>query len=196
MLHIYNLAVQLLLLAHLLDLTAHQQRFCLIFAHARARYLFVLLRTVVRGFLGFELPIAYGGGLFIIYCLGLLFEIIFNIQWGGYWWLVLIGTYILSLIYFIYEPGIRAKLKRKKVAWVLILYWKEKLVKSGKNEPSEREVELVRNMFMERVNAWAWSDPELWHNYFPEEEYPEYLFNIVDNFVEYWQNWKEKYDKG
>lgn len=140
-------------------------------------------------------PMAYAGGLFIIYCIGAIIDGIFEIQWGGYWWLVLIGAYVLSLIYFIYEPSIRANQKRKKIVWVLILYWKERLVESGKIEPSESEVKLVSDMLMERVNGWTWSDFELWNRYFPEEEYPKYLFNIVDNFMLYWQNWKDKYDK-
>jgi hypothetical protein len=77
-----------------------------------------------------------------------------------------------------------------------MLYWKEKLLEQTNIEPSDSEIESVRDMFMERVKARAWSDPELWDKYFPEEKYPEYFFNIVDNFIVYWQNQKNKYGKG
>ena len=75
----------------------------------------------------------------------------------------------------------------------LILYWKEQLAKQNKHQPSDKEIEEVREMFLERVKVWTWFDPELWIRYFPNEKYSEYLFSIVDNFMTYAENQKKKY---
>lgn len=134
-------------------------------------------------------------GLIIITLVGALDEAITKMQTAGYWWLILIGAYILSLIYFIYEPTIRQNHERKKVVNALILYWKDQLEKQTKPQPSDEEIELVREMLIERVKMWAWFDPELWTKYFPNEKYSKYLFGIVDNFMTYWENQKNKYEK-
>jgi len=134
-------------------------------------------------------------GLVIITLVGALDDAITKIQLAGYWWLILIGAYILSLIYFIYEPMIRRDHERKKVVNGLIFYWKEQLEKQGKSQPSDREIELVREMLLERIKIWAWFDPDLWNKYFPDENYSKYLFDVVDNFIAYWQHQKNKYEK-
>lgn len=84
--------------------------------------------------------------LIIITLIGSLDGVITKIQCAGYWWLILVIAYILSLIYFICESKIRQDLERKKVVNGLILYWKEQLEKQGKSQPSAKEVKLVREM--------------------------------------------------
>jgi nicotinamide riboside transporter PnuC len=49
-------------------------------------------------------------------------------------------------------------------------------------------------MLLERVEMWAWFNPEIWAKYFPEEIHSNYLFGIVDNFMLYWINPKNKYN--
>ena len=85
----------------------------------------------------------------------------------------------------------RRNREREKVVNSLILYWEEQLAKQNKPQPSDKEIEHVREIFLERVKVWAWSDPELWNRYFPDEEYSKYLFGIVDNFIVYWENRKK-----
>jgi len=109
---------------------------------------------------------------------------------AGYWWVILIAAYILSLIYFLYEPTFRRNREREKVVNGLILYWKEQLAKQNKPQPSDNEIEVVREEFLERVKIWAWFDPELWTKYFPDEKYSKYLFGVVDNFMACWENRK------
>lgn len=134
-------------------------------------------------------------GLIIITLAGALDDLITKMQCAGYWWLILILSYILSLIYFIYEPSVRQNIERKKVANALILYWKEQLEKQGKSQPSAKEVELVRDMLLERIKIWAWFDPDLWIKYFPDEKYSKHLFGTMDNFMIYWEQQKNKYEK-
>ena len=107
----------------------------------------------------------------------------------------MIGAYILSLIYVIYEPAVSKNRKRKKIAEALILYWQEQLEKQGQTQPSKKEEELVYEMLLERLKIWAWFEPELWNKYFPDENYSKYLFGMVDNFIVYWQQQKNKYEK-
>ena len=59
-------------------------------------------------------PIVSFVGLIIITLVGALDNLITRIQVAGYWWLILIGAYIISLIYFIYEPKINIKLKKSE----------------------------------------------------------------------------------
>lgn len=129
-------------------------------------------------------------GLIIITLVGALDDAITKIQMVGYWWLILIGVYIFTLIYFIYEPTIRQNHERKKVANALILYWKDQLEKQTKPQPPDKEIGLVYEMLIERVKVWAWFDPELWTKYFPDEKYPKSLFGIIDNFMTYWEQQK------
>ena len=140
-------------------------------------------------------PIVSFVGLIIVTFVGALDEAITKIQLAGYWWLILIGAYILSLVYFICEQTIRRNRKRKEVVNGLIIYWEEQLARQSKPQPSANTIESVREMFLERVKVWAWSDPELWTRYFPNEEYSKYLFGMVDNFVIYCENQKNKYGK-
>jgi hypothetical protein len=140
-------------------------------------------------------PVVSFVGLIIITLIGVLDDAITKVQIAGYWWLILIGAYILSLIYFIYEPTVRQNHERKKAVNALILYWKEQLEKQSKSQPSEKEIELVHEMLLERIKIWAWFDPELWNKYFPDENYSKYFFGIVDNFMAYWEHQKNKYKK-
>jgi len=129
-------------------------------------------------------------GLIIITLIGALDAAITIIQSAGYWWVILIVAYVLSLIYFLSEPAIRRNRERRKVVNGLILYWEEQLAKQNDPRPSDKETEVVREMFLERVKVWAWFDTELWTRYFPDEKYSKYLFGIADNFMEYWKNQK------
>jgi len=140
-------------------------------------------------------PIVSFIGIIIITLVGALDDAITKIQLAGYWWLILIMAYILSLIYFLCESKIRKNLERKKIVTGLILYWREKLEKQGKAQPSDEEIKLIHNMLLERFKIWAWFEPDLWIKYFPKEKYSKYLFDIVDNFIVYWQHQKEKYTK-
>lgn len=140
-------------------------------------------------------PIVSLVGIIVITLVGAVDDAITKIQLAGYWWLILIVAYILSLIYFLYEPKIRKNLERKKVVNALILYWKEQLEKQGKTQPSDEEIELVQDMLLERFKVWAWFDPDLWVKYFPDEQYSKHLFGIVDNFMVYWQHQKNKHAK-
>lgn len=140
-------------------------------------------------------PIVSFVGLIIITLIGALDDAITKIQMADYWWLILIGACILSLIYFTYEPTIRRNHERKKVVNGLILYWEEQLKKQTNPQPSDEEIELVREMLIERIKVWAWFDPELWTKHFPDEKYSKYLFGLMDNFIEYWQHQKNKCEK-
>lgn len=122
-------------------------------------------------------------GLIIITLIGALDNAITKIQIAGYWWVILIVAYIISLIYFIYEPTFRRNREREKVVNGLILYWKEQCAKQNKSQPLDKDIKMVHEMFLERVKIWAWFDSELWKRYFPNEKYPEYLFDIVNNFM-------------
>ena len=140
-------------------------------------------------------PVVSFVGVIIVTLAGALDDAVTKIQSAGYWWLILIVAYILSLIYFICEPAIHRYLERKKAVNGLILYWKEQLEKQNKSQPPDREIKLVREMLLERVKIWAWFDPDLWIKYFPDEKYSKYLFGIVDNFIAYWQQQKSEYEK-
>lgn len=140
-------------------------------------------------------PVVSLVGLIIITLIGAVDDAITKIQLAGYWWLILIAAYILSLVYFLCEPNVRKNLERKKVVNALILYWKDQLEKQGKNQSSDKEIELVQDMLLERFKIWAWFDSDLWNKYFPDEQYSKHLFGIVDNFMVYWQQQKNKYAK-
>jgi len=130
-------------------------------------------------------------GLIIIILVGALDDAITKIQMVGYWWLILIVAYILSLIYFLCEPTIRRNRETKKVVNYLIIYLKEQLAKKDMPLPSDEE--MLYDMLLERVKVWVWSDTKLWDRYFPEEKYSKYLFGIVDNLIEYCKNLENRY---
>jgi len=130
-------------------------------------------------------------GLIIITLFGALDNAITNIQSAGNWWLILIVAYIISLIYFIYEPKIRQNRKRKELVNGLILYWEEQLEKQDKLQKSNIDIEFIRKNLLERIKVWAWFDPKLWTEYFPDEKYSKYIFGIVDNFMAYLQDQKK-----
>jgi len=137
-------------------------------------------------------PVVAFIGLIIITLIGALDDVITNIQRDGDWWLILIGAYILSLIYFIYEPKFRKEHYRNKVVEGLILYWEEQLEKQNKPFPLESEIKLVREELLARLKVFGWFNAELWNKYYPEEKYTKYLFEMVDNFMVYWDNFKKK----
>jgi len=125
-----------------------------------------------------------------------------NLERTGRWWIVVttvfIVAYIASLIYLLYRSSSsqdrereRRLDERKKTVDTLILYWQEQLAKRNKPQPSDGEIEIVRNMFLQRLIGWALSYPKsspVWAKYFPNENYPEYPFDIVDNFIDCWGN--------
>ena len=135
-------------------------------------------------------------GLIIITLIGALDDAITNIQRAGDWCLILIGAYIISLIYLIYEPKVKKGYHRKKVVEGLILYWEEQLEKQNKPFPSESEIEFVREELLARLKVFGWLNAELWNKYYPEEKYTKYPFEMVDNFMVYLEGekkkWKEK----
>lgn len=140
--------------------------------------LFALAATPITAFIG----------LIIITVIGAIDHAITKIQLSGHWWVILIFAYILSLIYFLCEHTIRINRERKKVVNGLILYWEEQLAKQNDPHPSEKEIEVVHEMLLERLKVWAWFDAELWTRYFPYEKHSKSLFGIVDNFMKYWKN--------
>ena len=131
-------------------------------------------------------------GLIVITLIGALDNLITRIQLNGYWWVILIAAYILSFIYFLYEPTMCLNRERAKVVNGLILYWKEQLAKQNKPQPLNTEIEAVRKLFLERVKVWAWFDSELWARCFPNEKYSKYLFDIVDNFMIMYGQYRDK----
>ena len=133
-------------------------------------------------------------GLIIITLIGALDNAITKIQLSGHWWIILIFAYVLSFFYFIYKPKIQITHERNKVVNALLLYWEEQQVKRNYPDPSEEEIKIVRECLLERVKVWAWFDHELWEKQFPEENYSEYIFGMVDNFIPYWENQKSKYN--
>jgi hypothetical protein len=128
-------------------------------------------------------PMVAFAGIIIITLIGALDDAITKIQIAGHWWVILIAAYILSLVYFLYEPTFRRNREREKVVNGLILYWKEQLAKQNKPQPLDKEIEVMRKIILERFKVWAWFAPELWNRYFPDEKYSESLFGIVDNFM-------------
>jgi len=151
-------------------------------------------------------------GLVIITLFGVLDNAITKIQSAGYWWLLLIVAYIISLVYILCEPKIRLNHERKKVVNALILYWEEKYEKQNKlpklgldiewtrENPLERIkvlalFERTRESLLERIEVGAWFKPELWNEYFPDEKYSKHLFGIVDNFIAHLEHMAKKYGK-
>jgi hypothetical protein len=130
-------------------------------------------------------------GIIIITLIGALDQAMTKIDLSGHGWVILILAYVLSLIYFLCEPKIRLNRERRKVVNGLILYWEDQLAKQNNPDPSEKEIEVVYEMLLERFKMWAWFDAELWNRYFPNERYSKSLFGLVDNFMGYWKNQRE-----
>jgi len=146
--------------------------------------------------LGFALAATPGvtfAGLLVITLIEGLGYAVTKIQFVGHWWIILIVVYILSLIYILYEPKIKVNRERKKVVDALILYMKDQQDRRNKPQPSEYELELIKEYLLERVKVFVWFNSEIWSIDFPNEKYPEYLFDIVENFMKYWENQKSKY---
>jgi len=99
-------------------------------------------------------------GLVIIALFGALDNAITKVQSAGYWWLLLIVGYIISLVYVICEPKIRLNHERNKVVNALFLYWEEQLEKQNKLPKSGLDIEWTRENPLERIKVWAWFDPE------------------------------------
>lgn len=136
-------------------------------------------------------PVTALAFLVIVTLVGTLDDAIATIQLAGYWWVILVVAYILSFIYFLFESRVRRNRKRKEVVNGLVLYWREQIAKQGKPQPSDRDSELVSEMFLERVKVWGMSDPKLWTRRFRHEKYSEYLFDVVNNFMAYWESQKQ-----
>jgi len=116
-----------------------------------------------------------------------------KIQTEGYWWILLIIGYVVSLLYVVYEPKFRQNRERKKFADTLILHWQFQLVKQNKTPPSEAEIEPIREMLIERIKVWAWSDPQLWSEVYPDEKYSEDPFEILSVLMSWWEKWKREH---
>lgn len=128
----------------------------------------------------------------VIALLGALDDAITVLQSAGYWWVIFLVAYVLSLTYLLCQSTIRRNRERTNLANGLILYLREELAKQGRPQPSDGEIESYRKMFLERVEVWACSDPELWNRRFPNEEYSIYLFGIVDSFMAFVKDLENK----
>lgn len=126
-------------------------------------------------------PLATFVGILVITLIGALDDGITKIQQKGYWWLLLIVGYVISLVYFLIEPKIQRKRELDKIVNGLILYWQEQLQKQHKPLLSKDAIKSLGDTLLKRVEVWAWCDPILWSKYFPDEQYSEYIFDIVDN---------------
>jgi len=113
----------------------------------------------------------------------------------GYGWLLLIIAYVISLVYVLYGPKLKRDRERKKFVDALMLHWKFQLVKQGNSFPSDTEVEPIRDMLIERIKVWGWSNPQLWASHFPDEKYSEDPFEILGNLMSWWEEWKREYEK-
>jgi hypothetical protein len=122
---------------------------------------------------------------------GFLDDAITKFQLREQWWILLIIGYCVSLIYVYYEPRYKQNRERKKFADALILHWKFQLVKQNKTPPSETEIEPIRDMLIERIKVWAWSDPQLWARFYPDEKYSEDPFEILSALMSWWEEWKK-----
>lgn len=133
--------------------------------------------------------------LIVITLVGVLDDAITNIQIKGHWWIFLIIGFILSLIYLSYEPKFRRNRARNKYVSSLILYWEAQHAKQNMPQPSEREIEMMREQLLERVKVWARSDPKLWADFYPDEKYSESPFDILDGITTWWKEWEEEHKK-
>lgn len=127
-------------------------------------------------------PIVSLVGLVLITLIGALDDAITKFQLAGYWWIILIVSYLLSLAYFLYEPSFRKNKERDKVVNSLLFYLKDQLQKQQDPYPTIED-EMVRETLLERFKIWAWQDPKLWKKYFPNEKYSNSLFGIVDSLI-------------
>jgi hypothetical protein len=142
-------------------------------------------------------PIVTFVGIILITLVGALDDGITKIQEAGRWWLIPIGGYILSLIYFLYEPTIRKNLEEKKATVRndglldgLVLYWIEQIAKQYGRQSLDKEIDFTRGELLMRVETWHVGNPSWWRNFFPDEKYPKWLFEIVDNYIAKRQNQK------
>ncbi|OGY22283.1 MAG: hypothetical protein A2126_03620 [Candidatus Woykebacteria bacterium GWB1_45_5] len=137
--------------------------------------------------LALTLPVLFVG-LILFTIVGAIDDAITSAQVGGYFWLFLIPAFILSLIYAFVEQKYKIDREREKTVDGLLLYWQDSLAKENKPDPSEKELETVRGMLLERLKVWAWFKPELWNKYYSGEKYSKSLFGMIDNFIPYWEN--------
>jgi hypothetical protein len=126
-------------------------------------------------------PVTAVVSIVVITLVGALDETITKIQFAGYWWIILIPAYFVSLIYFLSEQKVRRNRELNKVVNGLMLYLRQQRAKQNKYQPAE---DTARSLIRSRVEVWVFSDPDLWSRNFRDEKYPEYLFDIVDNLLE------------
>ena len=131
-------------------------------------------------------------GLIIITLIGAIDDAITIIQARGQWWIIVIVAFVVSLIYLLYEPSIRKNIERKKTLDALVLYFREQLRIRGVEQLTEIELEPVKKMLLEKIKLWELSDPHLWNLLYPNEQYPDTLFGIVDNFIIYLEEKQRK----
>jgi len=118
-------------------------------------------------------------GLIVITVIGGLDDAITKWQIAGHWWIILVIGYILTLIYFLYEPIYRRDQKIKKYVSVLILFWEAKLLSENKPEPPDGEIEYMRNALTKKVKRWI-SLEEEWLSGNPGERSFGCPFDAVD----------------
>lgn len=128
-------------------------------------------------------------GLIFITLIGALDDAVTKIQLAGYWWIIPIVSYLLSLTYFLYEPTIRINRKRNEAVNCLMLYLKEQLQKQQVYYPKIykdflNQEKLIKEVLLNRIKIWAWEDPKIWKQHFPTEKFTKSLFGIVDNLIE------------
>ena len=128
-------------------------------------------------------PVAWISIVLLLTIFGALDDSLTNIQIAGHWWIASIPSYILALSYFLISSRFRKNRERKKAVDALVLYFQEQMEKHGHKQPSDKNIETIHEMFMERVKVWALFDPEIWSKYYPNEKYSKYLFGIADNLI-------------
>lgn len=99
--------------------------------------------------------------LVTITLIGALDDLITKIQLTGYWWVMLIPMYLLSLVYTLYEPVFRKNRERNRIANALMLYLNDQMQKQDKSYPITKNSEMIKEMLLERFKIWAWQDPKL-----------------------------------
>ncbi len=137
------------------------------------------------------IPIATLAILVPLTLIGALDNAITKIQLAGHSWWLLIILYTFAFLYLTLEPKLKIQWEREKVVNGLILYFKDQLEKRGEKQPSSIELNSIHDSLMERLKIWVWFNPKLWKEEFPNEEYPKYLFGIVDNYIDFIDRYKK-----
>lgn len=54
---------------------------------------------------------------------------------------------------------------------------------------------MICEQLPERAKVWAWSDPKLWADFYPDKKYSENPFDILDGLMTKRKEWEEGYKK-